>query len=312
MTRSTARYSYRAFGLLIESELELPELIPAAEPQTRADPDAPPLRVVFGEVRPLCDGAPFGSRVPSADRYLVWDDLGAFLVRGGAEIVVEPAAGVHPELVRMMVLGRCLGAALTQRGWLVLHASTARLDDRIVALCGSSGAGKSTLAAALYGAGCPVLSDDLLPVRIAHVPGSAPRASGLAGFGQLKLSAEPAQRFEIAEQALPRLHPEIPERYYPAPRGFCSGELPLAGVYLIDREAPLGVAMPLQPSQACVELLRFTYAVDLLRDRGAQGRHFETCADLAMVVPVSRLHCGSDVDALPGLLPLLRADLAEG
>jgi hypothetical protein len=60
------------------------------------------------------------------------------------------------------VTGACLALALTQRGFLVLHAGACVVGDGAVAFVGPSGAGKSTTVEAMRQAGYRILGDDLL------------------------------------------------------------------------------------------------------------------------------------------------------
>lgn len=277
---------YRAFGLTLCSELALPELI-------AVDSGDADVQVRRAEVCSFATESPGGTRLLEDGSYVIWNLAGFLLVREGREILVEDRPGFDPALVRMLLLGRCIGALLTQRGWLVLHASAVALGGRAHAFVGASGAGKSTAAAALHAAGGAVVADDLLPVRWPAAGSGdlegAPYTTG--GFPQLKLAAAPAMHFGVTSAPLPPWHPEVPERYYAVSRGFTEGAVPLAAVHVLVRGGPVR-AEPLPEQQACLELLRASYAADLLTGAAAHKRHFFACAALVEQVPVSRLYTG--------------------
>ncbi|HUS14177.1 MAG TPA: hypothetical protein VM536_04070, partial [Chloroflexia bacterium] len=112
-------YAYQAYGLIIYSALELPELTPApARPQT------PDLTISLGTVpwpgsiATVTEGKP-GPRFAvgaAGEIYQSFPDAGAFEMRAGTEIVVDPAEGVSGDELRLYLLGPALALALHQRG----------------------------------------------------------------------------------------------------------------------------------------------------------------------------------------------------
>lgn len=151
---------YSLAGILLASELPIPELASQREP---SDPrGAVPIRVgklpwpLPGgiELDPDCWATPsqYLLRIPGVARYRVSD---------GAEIVVEPEAGARPLDVRAYLLGTVFVVLCHQRGLLPLHASAVDAGGEIVAFLGRSGEGKSSLAAHLAGRGFPIVADDI-------------------------------------------------------------------------------------------------------------------------------------------------------
>src|SRR5690242_15966410 len=98
-------FSYSGFGLGIHSALPLPELI-----STEAPADVViRLGSSVATARPL---RPPDTRCSAGNRAtatLSFEGVGTFLVRGGNEVVVEPAATVTEQVLRLFLLGPALG-----------------------------------------------------------------------------------------------------------------------------------------------------------------------------------------------------------
>ena len=71
-------------------------------------------------------------------------------------------------ILRLYILGTCMGAILMQRKILPLHGSAVDIDGKVYAIVGDSGAGKSTLASALLKHGYQLVSDDVIAVSLTH------------------------------------------------------------------------------------------------------------------------------------------------
>jgi hypothetical protein len=183
------RFHYRAFGLDIDSELEIAQLQIGDADQ--ADPDRK-LILQLGEVEEKTISAP-GLR-----RGLVRTQF-RYEVVNGRHVTIECLPGADRRDVTDMIAGRVMTSVMYQRGLLPLHASAVSIGGGIVALCGESGTGKSTLAAALGRNGHVVVSDDLLPVRASA--GQIPRA--WPGASRLKLSQAALDYLGYTDDNLP-------------------------------------------------------------------------------------------------------------
>ena len=151
---------YCAYGLRIESELSLPEMIPGVS----LGAGSADISIRLGEVRPLptrLDASGTGFRATAEEACHFLQKVGAFLVRHGREIVIDPAPGVEERLLRLSLLGPALALVLHQRGFLIVHASVVAQGDHAVAFLGKNGWGKSTIAAALHLKGYDLVTDDV-------------------------------------------------------------------------------------------------------------------------------------------------------
>lgn len=149
---------YSAFGLTIASELALY----CAESETAAD-----VEIRFGECpemseEPLVNAKWVKSSIHQACVEIA--NVGKFYIHDGREIIMNILPEVSDEVVRLYLLGTCMGAILQQRGVIPIHGSCVCKDGKALLITGNSGAGKSTLAAEFLSKGWKLMSDDVTPV----------------------------------------------------------------------------------------------------------------------------------------------------
>jgi hypothetical protein len=154
---------YTVFGLLIESEIEIPELPWVDDPPARnAD-----VRIALGEVPAARN--PVKHIEIDIDHGAGWISLDPgrgvrFLVHNGSSITVYPYREVSTDEMRLYLLGSAMGALCHQRDLLPLHGNAIVANGCAVAICGASGAGKSTLAAEFERRGYGLICDDVCVV----------------------------------------------------------------------------------------------------------------------------------------------------
>ena len=164
---------YRAYGLTIDSEFALDGL-PVALPGMHADICVTRTDLPWPEGQ-FVEGKSYTATLREAT--LAWEQVGVFRVSEGRRVEVCPRDGVDDSIVRLFIIGACMGVLLHQRGQLVLHGSAVDLDCGVVAFIGHKGYGKSTTAAAMVRRGYPLVTDDVLVVdemegKITVRPGS--------------------------------------------------------------------------------------------------------------------------------------------
>jgi hypothetical protein len=297
--RSTV-FHYRAFGLNIASELDLPEL------QTRPEASEPDVHIRVGAVpESLADPQESGVLFQAApNRFLLRLDHVRFLVQNGSEILVERLAENAAQL-RVFLLGSCFGALLHQRGLLVLHASAVQTPKGAVAFAGVSGAGKSTTLGAFLQRGYPLLSDDLAAIhrdetgRLVVEP-AIPRA---------RLWSDSASQLGHSTRVLRREQPEL-EKYLLPASSFASSPVPLHRVYLLhtDNLAKVVSLESLAPFQAFKALVQHTFRQRFLNGLGTRFVHFGLVSAAVSQAPIVKLTRPSKPFLLDELADRLEAD----
>jgi len=302
-------YTYTAYGLNIRSVLSLPELAEGKQTSVGKKPEVLVRIEKISNVPIEVNGATRCIYPTNDGVYLYWPGIGSFLVRGGREIIIDPAPSVEEPVLRLYTLSLPLATLLQQRGYLaVLHASAAVIAGQAVAFVGPKGAGKSTLAAILHVEGYNILADDILAIDL-----SLGHPLALPGFPHVKLWPETIALLGHSPEALPRLRSGLEKRSYRLNYGFSQLSTPLKGICILSSGPELEIE-PLSPQQALFELMPHWYGarfgLTLLQALGVTT-HFRQCAALANEVAICRLRSPRSLERLQGVGQLLEAHLVS-
>ncbi len=299
---------YRAFGLVLESAIPLPGL-PAArgEPSvrirragragTRRRKGRPWRTVVRGP-----GGRPWMALAREGDRRLLRvRGIGTFdLAEDGSEIRCAPAAGVHPGVLRRVLLDQVLPRALHLAGLPVLHGSAVAGPHGALVFLGESGAGKSSLAALLAVRGLPLLADD--GVRLA-VRGNGVRAH--PSHPLLRLRGHLLARLPKGLRGKAAREPGHPPKWTldarDGPLRFAGGTVPVHRVLILTHLRSRGYAIDTRPVpvlEAALELLDATFRADPW-DFGAFARDLRTLGEVAARSRVHRLRVPRSLSNIP-------------
>ncbi len=300
-------YFYSCYGLEVRSEMAIPELQGSRARQVDVD-------IRYGSVAPLPTEGEEAGLFAIEERpgfiHFWMNEIGGLEIRDGRELIVDPAPGAEERGFRFLVSGIGMGFVLHQRGIPSLHASAVAVDGEAVAFMGWKGMGKSTTTAVFHAHGCAVLTDDLLPL---YTEGDTVRAA--PAFPGLKLLPEAV---EAARSDRPDDHPLISrrgtKRIVSVRDGFPGEKLPLRCVYVLewqDDEAASAVIEPVPPREACIELMRHSFALRMFEERGATPQHLAESARLARLLPVRRLRRPRDLARLHELVDVVKKDLEE-
>ncbi len=290
---------YRAFGLQLRSQFELPglqgsgPLIPGQPVGIGAGPvpDPPAGAVAVGpNVHLEADSITLG--VPG---------LARFLVRGGRDITVAAAPGAGAIDFAPVLLGPVLALLGHQRGLLPVHASGVQVQHGCVLLVGPPCSGKSTIAAALCRRGHPLVADDLCMV---HVPadGSPSVFPGPASAGLWK---DALHAMDVAPENLRPVRPGLEKFALPLPGA--TRAAPVRHMVVIhgvrgdrDDEREVGI-------DAVATVIEHTWMPRLLGPLGSVGRHFRMAAAVANAAAIWHWSRPEGIRRLPGAISGLEA-----
>jgi hypothetical protein len=173
---------YKIFGLVVASELSLPEATKLDLPE----PDAVDVQLQLGGVPDALSGARAGApwvQFSSQKCLLSFGGIARFLVDNGRTILVDKHPDATYEDLRGFLFGSAFGALAHQRRLIPLHVSAVATPHGCIAFTGNSGAGKSTIVAQLNKElNWPLICDD-----VAVVGRAAGRLSLFSGINTTKL-----------------------------------------------------------------------------------------------------------------------------
>jgi len=283
----TNMYRYSGFGLGIDSELELPEL-----PEGDGEPD---VVIRIGAVPPT-------SREPTLDEEFSFHTLaGAFHIKGGREIIVEPLPESVPGALNVVLLGRVMAFLLRQRGWLPLHASVVVIGEQAIVFVGPSGEGKSTTAAAFHARGHLVIADDVGAVRVTNG-----KCLVRPAWSRLRLQEDSREVIDGE-----RLHGQfqLDKHSYDVTRGKLHRLFPVRCIYLLQCGEELRTEL-LAPVVAATVLSKHSFARHRRLGKEALTLHLRECVATASVTPVYRLERPRAFSALSELVSLVERETA--
>ena len=301
-------------GWRVRSDVPLPYLMP----WTGADRE-PDVVFRLGAVPATLDTPRFVGR-----RLQVGEDSGCryqhpaagpILVRGGREVVVDPAPDAPPELVAALLLGPALAILAHQRSLIPLHACCVEVDGRAVAVTGPSGAGKSTLAAAFVHAGHRVLSDDLTVVDAGGRDADADRVMALPGMPQLKLSPDMLDLFGADRRGLAPSVTRPDKLQLPVSEAYQPSATPLHAIYEMISvvEGSWNIIERLAGADAVAVLMSGLYAPSLGRRIAGRRTLFEQASRIARGVRgIYRLRPASGKSGLETAVALVADHTGSG
>jgi hypothetical protein len=312
--------SYIAYGLTINSQLPLPELIT----DCGSGPGGATLTVREGQVRTPSDTARvkgYEIDIGPQTAFLYLNSVGCFEIRG-SEIIYAPVPGVTAKTLGLFILGPALAMVLHRRGNLVLHASAVVLlkgvrERGAVAFLGHSRQGKSTMAAALHARGHQAVADDIVavPGRFLLPTVGKSETDNLQispGFPMLKLWPEALAYLGPGAESpsislsgrgnSPRTARIVADRFSPEP-------IPLRRLYLLEDSESLQ-CQPLPQKGALLEILRHSYWVAQLPPE-QNATHFRQCAALVERIPVHRLERRRDLSRIADVAQLIEEEEAR-
>lgn len=270
--------AYSCYGLVIDSEVELPDL---GDPIAAGTPD---VTIRIGTLAPPpvgTDPLPYGLWRAGDACGVDVPDVARYEARAGREVTLDPVPGADPKAVRLFLLGTVMGAVMMQRDHLVLHGNAIRIGEACAVVLGHSGAGKSTLAAEFDRRGYDVFSDDVVPVDTA--------GRAIPGYPRIKLWDDALERLGVATEGLERINDEHEKFQLPLRRADL-GPLPLRWIYILERHAGTEtLTVPVHGAATFGLLHEHTYRNELVHGPDAVSTHLRQCADLVASARVVRV-----------------------
>ena len=160
-------YKYKIYGLVIESEVEIMQLI-------KADDEDISDAVIRQESCRQEVEEYLEKKGATKKRYEIGLDYscfenkgGFYVVSGGKEILFECREGYTPEMVTSWLTGFALSMLLLQMRILAIHCSAVSCGEKgAILIAGDPGAGKSSTTKKLLEKGLRLMADDVAALRL--------------------------------------------------------------------------------------------------------------------------------------------------
>lgn len=283
---------HRAAGLIVAADRPLPGFVPGARDQQEN------LRIHL-ESRPPWHSAPASSlysaqaldaagqpvvtvsRSAAGFHFLYGDRTRAWVAAAGTDVWCTWPDSASLADTCTYLCGPILGLVLRLRGALAFHASAVQMGGGAVGFVGPHDAGKSTLAAALGAAGCPVVTDDVLHVR---VDGNGWMAEPFTSM--LKLWPDGARLALGSSTDLPAIAEGWDKRALVLGEGIpaAAGPIPLIALACLAPREMESRIEPISAGTALVRLAAHSSASHLL-DSSARAAEFLALSRLVRSVP---------------------------
>ncbi|MGD6815534.1 aldolase [Metabacillus sp. 84] len=283
MLKVKEKLIYTGFGFTIQSDLLLPELSSSANRNLPIDINIYEKDLTY-LWRELSDNE-FGFTFDNKDVYFKIPDLAIFGILNGHEIQYSPIRETDFDMIRLFVLGTCMGVILMQKKILPLHGSAIEIEGKAYCIVGESGAGKSTLASYFLKSGYKLLSDDVIPITMQNgYPYVTP------SYPQQKLWQESLNYFGMKKEEYKSIFGRTDKFSVPVSSNFITQPLPLGGIIeLVKTDNHLSIES-MEGFNRFKVLLNHTYRNFLIPSLNLTSWHFSYSAAILNQVGVYSLN----------------------
>jgi HPr Serine kinase C-terminal domain len=267
--------TYKAFGLIISSEISLPEL-----EQIQVNGNEPEVKIIEEDLVETWSLLPKSNKSFYVEKDFCMFEIpqvAIFQIRSGKCILVSPFPGASKSQIRLYILGTCFGVLLTQRKTLPIHGSAVVIDGKAYAIVGESGAGKSTLASAFIKRGYQLLSDDVVAVSLSE--GNIPIVT--PSYPQQKLWQESLEYFGMETKHFNPIYDRETKFTIPLKEQFLNKPIPFAGVIelIISNDSNIEITS-INRLERFPVLFRNTFRNFIIKRAGLMQWHFNISANL--------------------------------
>ncbi|MEK3991755.1 aldolase [Robertmurraya sp. FSL R5-0851] len=264
-------FYYWAFGLYIKSNIQMEEL-PRLQELTNLD-----LEINIKKVQSLTISSSEYEFINDGDTVIFHvPEVVTFYMDYGKTINAECLQSSDMQLIKLYILGTCMGIILLQREILPLHGSLIEINGKAYAFVGHSGAGKSTLASSFINQGYKLVSDDLIAVTLKDgQPWVVP------SYPQQKLWQESLNIFGMERSGYDSIYGREEKYCIPINSHFYSEPLPLGGIFELVKADQTAVEIRSIPSLNRFHLLfTHTYRNFLLHKLNIMDWHFSLSTEI--------------------------------
>lgn len=153
------KWFYKVYGLIVESDIEIPELLSIDKNENKVDIKIKKDIIPKDVIEKIPSYSWFKYDVDSM--VFTVKNIGSFYIYDGKNIVVQPSENADNQGIKTFILGTSFGMILLQRNKVAIHGGAILIGENAIILTGQSGAGKSTLTNAFRQYEYPFMADDV-------------------------------------------------------------------------------------------------------------------------------------------------------
>lgn len=202
------KYTYLVYGLIVQSDIQLPELIKYSKRKEQAVDVTVTCKLLPDDIKKsLAEGEKDCFRKDK-----IWfciKNVATYYIKNNNSIEFEPFHEADVQKVRSFLLGSAFGMLLIMRGTIAIHGGAVAINEKGIILTGDSGAGKSTLTAALREKGYDFLADDVSVIE----GDNSSSLNIMPGYPQQKLCNDAVKEFNYSSLKSIRKIDEDREKY---------------------------------------------------------------------------------------------------
>lgn len=278
-------YDYCVYGLKINSEIPMPELITIDE----AECIYPDVSILYGIVprhieNPCIDGKYM--KMTNREFYLYIKDIAHYYVADGKRIIIEPEKESDIEQLKIFLLGTCFGILLKQRNIIAVHGGAIVINGHGIIIAGHTGAGKSTLTSVLREEGFPFLADDVSAL------GNDLKGDCIIypAYPQQKLCRDAMIRMNYDTSKFKVIDASRDKYAIPLKKNFLSFPATLKSIYEVSTcESESVEITELFGNEKIKTILRNIYRVEVIGYIGFEPLYFKKCIEIAKTVSVYKI-----------------------
>ncbi|GAB6455621.1 HPr kinase [Bacillus luti] len=299
---------YKAFGLFIISDILLPEL-----PNVQNKMDSIDIEVRIKDLSKKWMNLSDKQDEFVINKGLVMfqvPDIAIFAIQDGNKIFVSPMKEYEEDMIRLWILGTCMGAILMQRKVYPLHGSAVIINGKAYAFVGDSGAGKSTLASAFIQQGYQFLSDDVIAISFSSDTNSP---VVIPSYPQQKLWQDSLDKLGMGINNYQSIYGRETKYSVPVLSEYIAEPIPLEGVIeLVKTENEEAGIRQIEKLERFYTLYHHTFRNFLIQGLGLMEWHFMTSAAILNKVDLYELCRPARGYSAPQLVSLILKTVNKG
>lgn len=283
------KYRYGVYGLNIESEIELNQLIELDKDNTdKIDVTISYKKMTEEIIEMNKENKTMFINIDRNNTVLYVKDIAIYYIKNGNKIMIDTLGDPNKKRIKSFLLGWAFGVIFVQRNMLALHGATIIKNNKAFVISGESGAGKSTISSSLIDRGYKFSSDDVGVVELEGEDFIIYPSYPLQKLGKdsMEILGYDTEKYEINVKGTKR------ERYKVIRNdNFVNEPLPIEAVFQIEvvNDSEKVELEKVNGSKKLDFILDNLYFSNVEVSSGMRPDYFKKCLDMAKYIPLYKI-----------------------